>query len=559
MYPSLPVEPASEELEAADARAAWLDSLFRLSPELLCTTGPAGVLQRVNASWEALLGLVERDLLNKPLADLIHSGDRAAMESAAARLVLGEPVVAVESRVRHADGSHRWIAWSAGLVPGSPGSTFYRGVDVTDRRRAEELNVAFHLLGEQLNEATSPEEAARVVLGVADGLFGWDACWLELFNPDGQTSRLVVLMDILEGERQDVPAFSEEQPISRSARRALKEGPRLVLRDQSHRMSRDSRAFGDTSRASLSIMIVPIRSAETAVGALSIQSYTPHAYRGEDLTTLHVLADYCAGALKRTQAEESRRLLEGRLRQSQKLEAIGQLAGGVAHDFNNMLAVILGYTDLLLLDTAPWEPAFTPLQQIKQAGDRSAALTRQLLAYSRRQVLLPQVLDLNALIGELCPLIQRLVGESTVLELQLAPRVGRVKADPGQIQQALMSLAANARDAMPVSGRLTIRTADVTLDASVTRRHPEAQPGDYVLVELADTGTGMSPDVLAHMFEPFFTTKPQDKGIGLGLASVYGIIKQSGGHVEVESEPDRGTTFRLYVPCCPISTPGSAS
>jgi nitrogen-specific signal transduction histidine kinase/FixJ family two-component response regulator len=240
--------------------------------------------------------------------------------------------------------------------------------------------------------------------------------------------------------------------------------------------------------------------------------------------------------------------LEEQLRQAQKMEAVGRLAGGIAHDFNNLLTAILGYSELLL-DRVRAEPDLaSDVEEIRRAGQRASSLTRQLLAFSRKQVLQPQLLDLNVVVAELGKMLQRVIGEDIRLHVVAAPTLGAVRADLGQIEQVLMNLAINARDAMPRGGSLTIRTEETKLPPDLARLESADATGAYAALSVADTGCGMSPEVRARIFEPFFTTKGPDKGTGLGLSTIYGIVTQSGGYITVDSERGRGTTFTVYLP-----------
>jgi len=245
----------------------------------------------------------------------------------------------------------------------------------------------------------------------------------------------------------------------------------------------------------------------------------------------------------------TRRRLEDQLRQSQKMEAVGMLAGGIAHDFNNLLTIISGYSQLILVSLDVKDPNRHAAEQIMKAGERAAALTRQLLAFSRRQVLQPRVMELNKLVASLSSMLQRLLGEDVDLRLVLPDDLGRVNADPGQIEQVLMNLAVNSRDAMTKGGILTIETGNVMLDERYAQRHIGVKPGPYVLLGVSDNGSGMDEATKARLFEPFFTTKNPGRGTGLGLSTVFGIVKQSGGSVDVYSEPGHGTSVKVYLPC----------
>jgi signal transduction histidine kinase/CheY-like chemotaxis protein len=292
----------------------------------------------------------------------------------------------------------------------------------------------------------------------------------------------------------------------------------------------------------------PLESLVKGVHALARgdMEYPLEASGHDELSELTRAFDGMRDTLERN--ETQREQLEGQLRQAQKMEALGRMAGGVAHDFNNLLTVIRGHSDLLLDRLQAEDPLYRSCQQIRKTSDRAASLTRQMLAFSRMQVLQPKVLDLNELIVDMGKLLRRLVREDIEFSLRLGDSLGRIKADPSQLEQVLLNLTVNASDAMPLGGKLTIETQNLFVDKKNTHLHSSVEFGDYVVLTVSDTGHGMDTATKARIFEPFFTTKEPGKGTGLGLATVYGIVKQSGGYVHVDSTPGNGARFKVYLP-----------
>lgn len=695
-------------------------------------------------------------------------------------------------RHRHKDGTliDVEIKWSPILFEGRA-ATLTLASDVTQRRRLEHRDSALSSLGRSLSSATSPVEAAHIIKQIADDLFRWDVFTLDLYSAERDEIQPILNIDLIDGKRTEMPRTALTLKPSGMARRIVRNGPELILREEPLRMPPDVNPLGDKSRPSASLMLVPIRNREVVIGLLSIQSYTLKAYDRHDLTTLQALGDYCGGALERIRAEQalreseerfrdlfhgspdaifvenlegvvldvnpaachlhgvsreqlvgrpvsslappdkqselqlqfrqfvtsessqiegvrwtgegrevpveirasrieyggepamllhvrdvserkqaeaalrssemlfhsvwensvdgmrltdengvivavnaafcklagmSREELEGQpftviyaesehpekilekyrkrfhdrvierqierkltlrngnivvledtnsfvelrgrpplllglfrdvtaqkrleeqFRQSQKMEAIGQLAGGVAHDFNNILTVIAGHASLLLSAGNLTGPPARSAQQIAQAAERAAGLTRQLLTFSRRQVMQLTRLDINEVVSHMTRMLGRILGEDILLQLNYWPQPALVQADASMMEQVLLNLAVNARDAMPKGGQLSIKISALHLDQHQIMHHPEARPGRFICLSVTDTGSGIAPENLRRVFDPFFTTKEVGKGTGLGLATVYGIVKQHQGWIEVESEVGVGSVFRVYLP-----------
>jgi PAS domain S-box-containing protein len=745
-------------------------------------------------SVERVAGYHPSELIGTSAFDLIHPDDHPKVRGDLEHCIQHPETATVsEFRVRHKNGSWRYLESICKNLLGEPAIS---GVvvncrDVTERRRIEHYNTVLSRLGLKLSSATSPREAAKTIVEVADDLFRWDACTLNLYSPDEDKVHPILTIDTLRGEKCEIPKAEIDQHPTTRTRRIINNGPELILREEPLRVGSDSIPIGDKARPSASLMFVPIRSRTRVIGILSIQSYRLRAYDEKDLAALQTLADYCGGALERIrieqafreserrfrqlftdspdaifvedefgtvldanlaagrlhglphtsligknmsdlvppesrkeaeedfkrlttgqlrqvealswtsdgrtvpvevrssrieyagkpalllhvrdvserkQAEEAlkgseilfhsvwensvdgmrltdengtivavneafcklvgmkraglegkpftvtyaegenldqklaiyklrfqertvetrierkltfrsgktvhlegansyveshgqkplllglfrditeQKRLEDQLRQSQKMDAIGQLAGGVAHDFNNILTVIQGHASLLR-NSGRLEDYMVPsAEQIVQAADRAAALTRQLLTFSRRQMMQPKQLDLNLIVSNMTKMLGRILGEDIVLQFNYFPNLPLVHADAGMMEQVLLNLAVNSRDAMRAGGQLTIKISATEFKGETIMEHPERRTGRFVCLRVSDNGCGIAPKNLPHIFEPFFTTKEVGKGTGLGLATVYGIIKQHQGWIEVSSTPGVGTTFQVFLP-----------
>jgi PAS domain S-box-containing protein len=641
------------------------------SGDLIWTLDREGRFSFLNSATARVLGYPEQELLGRRFSDLRPAEAAAADAELFARLLAGEALAGYEVRQPRRDGIVLTLALTALPLRGADGSVagiLIAARDLTGELRVRQREAALAGLGHRLSAASSPLEAARIIVGVAEELLGWDACSLDLYSPETDTIHAVLTMDTMNGRRVDVPHAYPSGPPGPMTRRMLSDGSQLILREASEVPDAGLMPFG-AARRSASLMFVPIRHGDRIAGVMSIQSYTPQAYDCSDLDLLDTLADHCGGALERLRVEAAlresqaqlartesfalvmtahvsldgrwlkvpptlcallgtseaellgaavsavthpdhaaedeaerrrlaagevrssdleirllrrdgrpvwvylnrsvvqdaagtplylltylrdvtdRRTLEDQLRQAQKMEAVGQLAGGIAHDFNNLLTAIIGNGELLLREMEISDSRRLDLLEINRAAHRAATLTRQLLAFSRKQILQPRLLNLNHVVTELSTLLRRVIGEHVELRLDLDPALGLVLADPGQMEQVITNLAVNGRDAMPSGGCLTIRT--LTLDGShVPHTGPEDAEllGPHVALSVGDDGVGMDDRTRARLFEPFFTTKELGRGTGLGLATVYGIVRQSGGHIRVHTRLHEGSIFTVYLP-----------
>ncbi len=457
----------------------------------------------VSKQAERILGYPVRQWLEEPgfWVNHIHPDDRAEAEAFCRRAIAEGKPHEIEYRMLAADGRTVWLhdRVCVAIEAGRPVKVRGIMVDVTRRRQAEEQL----RLQESRFRALIEKSSEAIALLAADGTITY-------VSPADRA-----ISGSPSGEVVGTRVFDRLHPEDVSA-----------------------------ARAALAQVVAAPRASVTAQARVR---HRDGSWRWVEAVLTNLLAEPCVQAVVANYRDlTERHRLEEQLRQAQKMEAVGRLAGGVALDFNNLLTVINGYSDLALTSVRPGDPLREQLEQIRHAGERAAALTRQLLAFSRKQVLQPVVLDLNGVLRGLEQMLRRLIGEDIDLTLELEPDLWRVKVDPGQFEQVVMNLVVNARDAMPRGGTLTLETRNVTVSTAPVD-HPGLRPGQYVLVAVRDTGCGMDSETMAHIFEPFFSTKGE-RGTGLGLAMVYGVVNQSGGHVAVDSLPGAGTTFRIYLP-----------
>jgi PAS domain S-box-containing protein len=491
-------------------REALYRAMLENSADAIALLNRDGTIRFVTASVERLTGVIPDELVGSHAFDRIHPDDRASV-SDAFRRALERPglPIGVEYRGQHKDGSwrHREVVGVNRLDDPAVAAVVVNYRDTTAPKVAE----AALLERERVYQATFDEALIGLAQTSLEGRFL--LVNRHLCNLLGYTVEELRAIDFMTLSHPDEVAGDVE----------ARNGLMASAIDRYTREKRYRRKDGSFVWTNLTMSVHRHVSGDPNYFIAAI----------EDIT--------------------ERKRAEDEARQAHKMEAIGRLAGGIAHDFNNLLTAIVGYADLALKQLSADHPVSRDIQEIRAAGKSAASLTRQVLAFGRKQMLKPEVLDLNMIVSRLNGLLTRLIGEQIRLEWRPAKPLNRVRADPGQIEQVILNLALNARDAMPRGGTLSIETANVELDAAYASEHPGAAAGKHVMLAISDTGVGMDRAVQEHLFEPFYTTKELGKGTGLGLATVYGIVKQSGGSIFVYSEPGVGTTFKLFLQCADVA------
>jgi two-component system cell cycle sensor histidine kinase/response regulator CckA len=483
------------------------EELFRLisdnAADMIAVVDMDGKRIYNSQSYGRVLGYDESELKNSSAFEQIHPEDRERVRKAADEARLNGIGRTLEYRIRHKNGAWLVLESTASVIrtpAGEPQKLVIVNRDITERKRAaESLRQSESGFRSMVEDAPygifrCSSDGKLVSANPAfQGMLGYEDAH-ELLQSNlvddvfGGAAEFQKLNSLLEGGK-------EFKDVAVELRR--KDGAQITVRCRG-------------------------RSVKNHEGVPSFDVFA------EDVT--------------------EKRILERQLQMAGKMEAVGRLSGGIAHDFNNLLGVIIGYSQLFKRKLEPGSPLLEHAQEIEKAGQRASALTRQLLAFSRQQVLTPAVLNLNDLVTDMVKMLPRLIGEDITVSTSLARNLGTVKADQGQIEQVIMNLAVNARDAMPEGGNLRIETSNRHLDQAYTRHHPGAKAGQYIMLAVIDSGTGIDAETLAHIFEPFFTTKEVGKGTGLGLATVYGVVKQSEGYVWVDSEPGKGASFQIFLP-----------
>jgi two-component system, cell cycle sensor histidine kinase and response regulator CckA len=534
----------------AESKRAY-DALVRSAPTAICCVGRDGNVTRWNPAAECLFGRPAAEALGRPLV-VARNAERELLEAAVQGALAGQATAHVETKVQSQRGQPLDVGLSVSPLC-SPDKTIEGALivfaDLTERKRAERRLALEHALTRVLTDRESTDQALSTVLSLIGTHLGWSCA--EFWTADGGSSpvRLAATWNssatsAVEFENQ-TRNWDGSEPAD-LARNVLRHGKPLWFAKLSFDRSVDR--AGLAARCGLEDALgIPVASSRGTKGVMLFFSEQIPEPDEQLLSCLTAIAEQIGAFGSRLGLQQSLQESVDKLRQAEKMEAVGRLVGGVAHDFNNLLTVILGYGELLLGEVAGDAPIRESLTEIVESGKRASGLTRQLLAFCRKEIYNPVVLDLNAHVEGMEKMLRRLVGEAIELRTTLAPDLGHVLADPAQIEQIVMNLIVNARDAMPTGGQITIETKMVQL-ARGQKAVPHAPPGSYVLLSVGDTGCGMEEATRIRIFEPFFTTKGAGKGTGMGLATVQEIVQQCGGQIAVESRLGQGSTFQIFLP-----------
>jgi PAS domain S-box-containing protein len=561
---------------------------FQTSTDLMCIADPNGAFVSVNPALMKTLGYTEAELVARPFIDFIHPDDRQETLDEMVRQLENGCTLDFENRYLAKDASVHWLSWRA-VYNNQENCTYATARDITKRKRVEAYAEMSRAILQILNETHDWQDSARKVIATLKSMAGFAAVGLRLedgadfryFAQDGFSEDFLLKENSLLERSGDSAPCRDPECFAHSAPCGTPEcGVKLACLcglvisgkgDLAHPCftpggsfwTSDSSALAElppgadpasalrlecVRQGYLSLALVPVRSKDKIIGLIQFSHRSRGEFSVELVQLLEGIAAQVAVALLRKLAEEEQVKLEAQLQQAQKMESVGRLAGGVAHDFNNMLSVIIGYANLALMDLEPAQPLHAHLEEIRKAAERSADLTRQLLAFARKQTVVPKVLDLEQTVAGMLNMLQRIIGEDINLLWQSGGSVWAVKIDPSQIDQILANLCVNARDSIADVGRITIEIGNSVIDEGYCAHNAGVVPGEYVHLVVSDNGCGMDRETQTHIFEPFFTTKGVGEGTGLGLATVYGAVKQNNGFVTVYSEPGLGTAFTIYLP-----------
>ena len=524
-------------------------TLVQSARDAIVLADGAGNIISWNEGAQKIFGYQEQEILGKPLSLLMPKRYREAHGEGMSRfLTTGETRMigkaALELQGLRKDGSEFPLELSLATWKTDKG-VFFSGIirDITERKRMEDQRQIISEIIQGAITSSDLDDFLKLVHHSIGKCLYAENCFVALYDEATELMHFAFWANKLD------PCPAPRSVGIGFSGVVLRTGkPMLVDPELTEEMYRRGEVEKSGS-SSASWLGVPLRTPARIIGALVVQHYEEeNAYDERDMEFLTSVGSQIALAIERKRAETVLLQTEDQLRQSQKMKSIGTLAGGIAHDFNNLMTAVTGYSELALRSLDAADPLCSKIEEIKKAGERAASLTRQLLAFSRKQVLQPRVLDLNTVIIGMSKMLPRVIGEHIELRIELAASLDQVKADPGQMEQVLMNLAVNARDAMSNGGLLTIATRNVHLNGKYASRHTVLQAGHYAMLSVSDNGCGMNVETQTHIFEPFYTTKEVGKGTGLGLSMVYGIVKQSGGSIWVYSEEGKGTTFKIYLP-----------